>query len=92
MRTIPDLIFQVITKLRKKFLIVLVFYLISFSEAMQLEPEEVTLDGIYNYFSDDFTAKKFYVQIVMQVRYNLTFFRVKLSSEESNNSWQSREE
>ena len=86
MRKIPDLIFQVITKLRKKFLIVLVFYLISSSEAMQLEPEEVTLDGIYNFFSDDFTTKKFYVQIVMQVRYNLTFFRVKLSSEESNNS------
>ena len=52
-----------------KFLVVLVFYLISFSEAIQSEPEEVTLDGIYNYFSDDFTAKKFYVQIVMQVRY-----------------------
>ena len=69
-----------------KFLTVLVFYLISFSEAMQLEPEEVTLDGIYNFFSDDFTTKKFYVQIVMQVRRELTFFRVKLSTEESNNS------
>lgn len=66
MRKNPDLIFQVITKLRMKFLIVLVFYLISSSEAMQLEPEEVTLDGIYNFFSDDFTTKKFYVQIVMQ--------------------------
>ena len=51
-----------------KFLIVLVFYLISFSEAMQSELEEVTLDGIYNFFSDDFTTKKFYVQIVVQVR------------------------
>ena len=75
-----------------KFLIVLVFYLISFSEAMQSELEEVTLDGIYNFFSDDFTTKKFYVQIVVQVRKNLTFFRVKLSSEESNNSWQRRAE
>ena len=64
----PDLIFQVIPKLRMKFLVVLAFYLISFSEAIQSEPEEVTVDGIYNYFSDDFTAKKFYVQIVMQVR------------------------
>ena len=47
--------------------LVLVFNLVNFCKAFQTEPEEITLDGVYKYFTDYFRAKKFYVQIAMQV-------------------------
>ena len=36
--------------------------------ATQPEPEEVSLSGVYNFLTDDLVARRFYVQIVAQVK------------------------
>ena len=48
-------------------LVVAVLYFGSVS-AIQPEPEEVSLVNVYNFFSSEMVQKRFYVQLVFQVR------------------------
>lgn len=45
---------------------VILFYLFSQCLALQTEPEEVTLDGLYGFFTNEIVIKRFYVTIVLQ--------------------------
>ena len=46
---------------------VILFYLFNQSQALQTEAEEVTLEGIYGFFTNEVVIKRFYVSIVLQV-------------------------
>ena len=40
---------------------------VTLGSGLQTEPEEVTLTGVVDFFTNDFVIKKFYVQITLQV-------------------------
>ena len=46
---------------------VILFYLFNQSQALQTEAEEVTLEGVYGFFTNEVVIKRFYVSIVLQV-------------------------
>ena len=54
-------------------LVVAVLYFGSVS-AIQPEPEEVSLVNVYNFFSSEMVQKRFYVQLVFQVRSGFVIF------------------